>query len=104
MNTDGSDLRRIGINEGRSTCSSFLLGDNEFIYSSTMSTLGKGCPPVPISSGYVWPVYKTMAIYKASWPSGNIIKKLTDTGAYDAEATVSPDGQSIVLHLQEMGI
>lgn len=97
MNSDGSDIRMIGNGKGRTTCAFFLPGDKEFVYSSTMDTMGPGCPPTPDQRyGYVWPVYKTMAIYKASWPSGEIIQKMTDSGYYDAEATLNPKGDSIV--------
>jgi TolB protein len=45
-----------------------------------------------------------MAIYKAKYPSGTIISKLTDSGFYDAEATLSPDGNSIVFTSTRDGI
>ncbi|MDA0685766.1 MAG: hypothetical protein O3C22_02930 [Bacteroidetes bacterium] len=80
---------------GRTTCSYFMPGDELMLYASTHEG-GRDCPPVPESHGrYVWPVYETFDIYVTD-VQGNIVKKLTDEPGYDAEATVSPDGQSIV--------
>lgn len=61
-----------------------------------MDSMGEGCPPTPVYPGYVWPVYKTMAIYKARTDTGEIIQQLTNSGRYDAEATLSPDGSTIL--------
>lgn len=42
MNIDGTDIRLIGNGKGRTTCSFFLPGNTEFIYSSTMDSMGEG--------------------------------------------------------------
>jgi Tol biopolymer transport system component len=44
---------------------------------------------------YVWPVYESFEIYLSNY-DGKILKQLTDNGFYDAEATVSPDGKTIL--------
>jgi len=80
---------------GRTTCAYFLPGDDWIIYSSTHGG-GPDCPPVPDHSrGYVWPIYATYDIYRAR-PDGSELSKLTDIPGYDAEATVSPQGDRIV--------
>lgn len=80
---------------GRTTCSYFLSDDQQILYASTHEG-GKSCPEVPhIKDKYLWPVYDTYDIYVADL-SGRIIKKLTDSPGYDAEATVSPVGDKIV--------
>jgi len=80
---------------GRTTCAYFLPGDKWIIYSSTHGA-GPDCPPVPDHSrGYVWPIYSSYDIYRAR-PDGSEISKLTDIDGYDAEATVSPQGDRIV--------
>ena len=80
---------------GRTTCSYFMPGDEYMLFASTHEG-GKECPPVPESHGkYVWPIYESFDIYVAD-KGGNIVQKLTQVPGYDAEATVSPDGQSIV--------
>lgn len=80
---------------GRTTCSYFMPGDSTMLYASTH--LGaKECPPSPETNGaYLWPIYNTFDIF-VSDKSGKIIKQLTSEPGYDAEATVSPDGKSIV--------
>jgi len=67
----------------------------KIVYSSTH--LGsEDCPPSPdFSQGYVWPIYKSFDIFRAK-PDGSGVKRLTNTPGYDAEATVSPDGKTIV--------
>lgn len=82
---------------GRTTCAYFMPGDSTFVYASTHEG-GESCPPVPerrTDGKYVWPIYDTYDIYVADM-EGNIINKLTDTPGYDAEATLSPNGDKIV--------
>lgn len=80
---------------GRTTCSYFMPGDSQLVYASTH--LGaKECPPTPETSGaYLWPIYKDFDIFVSN-KSGKIVNQLTNQMGYDAEATVSPDGKSIV--------
>lgn len=83
--------------KGRTTCSYFMPGNKTIVYASTHEG-GEDCPPEPErrSDGkYVWPIYETFDIYTADL-EGNLVKKLTDTPGYDAEATLSPDGSLIV--------
>ncbi|MFN5930810.1 MAG: TolB family protein, partial [Sphingobacteriales bacterium] len=44
---------------------------------------------------YIWPLYASMDIFMAD-TSGSIVKQLTNTPGYDAEATISPDGKKMV--------
>jgi len=95
MNIDGSDKRMVSTGKGRTTCSYFLPGDSTIIYSST-HLADEDCPELPDrSKGYVWKLYPTYDIFMASL-DGSIIKQLTNTPGYDAEATVSPTGDKIV--------
>eukprot|EP01080_Neovahlkampfia_damariscottae_P005277 gene5277-8895_t len=97
INVDGTDLKMISNGQGRTTCSYFYPDGEHFVYSSTMNSLGPGCPPeIDRTFGYVWPVYKTMNIYQAKYPSGEITKVLQSSDSYDAEATVSPTKDKIV--------
>ena len=79
---------------GRNTCA-FFLKDGKLIFSSTYHKSLRCPPPPPRKYGYVWPLYKDYDIFLAS-PQGKILKRLTKNPDYDAEATVSPDGQWIV--------
>ena len=89
--------KMVSLGLGRTTCSYFLPGDSSFVYASTHLKDAK-CPHVPerrVDGKYVWPIYESYDIFIADL-KGNIIKKLTNSQGYDAEATVSPKGDKIV--------
>ena len=82
---------------GRTTCSYFLPGDKTVVYASTHLG-GDDCPPEPerdADGRYVWPIYKSFDIFVTDL-EGNITKQLTSEPGYDAEATVSRQGDKIV--------
>jgi TolB protein len=82
---------------GRTTCSYFMPGDTTILYASTHAG-DRACPTVPPpreDHKYVWPIYSSFDIYVTDL-KGNIIDTLTDSPGYDAEATVSPNGDRIV--------
>ena len=82
---------------GRTTCSYFMPGDTTVLYAST-HLADSLCPPEPKrrSDGkYVWPIYSSFDIFISDL-DGNIVHQLTNTDGYDAEATVSPQGDKIV--------
>jgi len=82
---------------GRTTCPYFLPGDKTFVYASTHQG-GEACPEQPerVPGGkYLWPVYSSYDIYIADL-DGNILSQLTNETGYDAEATVSAQGDKIV--------
>jgi Tol biopolymer transport system component len=83
---------------GRTTCAYFFPDGKHILYGSTH--LGsKDCPPIPDRSKYgnkyIWAVYKDFDIFVAD-TSGKIIKRLTKTDGYDAEANISPKGDKIL--------
>ena len=81
--------------DGRTTCSYFMPDNKHVLFASTHQG-NKACPPVPENQkAYVWPVYADYDIFVSDL-KGNIVNQLTNEEGYDAEATVSPDGQSIV--------
>ncbi len=87
----------ISLGIGRTTCSYFMPGDTSIIYASTHLKDAK-CPHVPerrLNGKYVWPIYDSYDIFISDL-NGNIIKQLTNTMGYDAEATVSPKKDKIV--------
>ena len=95
MNTDGSDLKLISNGKGRTTCSYFFPDNKHILYSSTFLA-GDDCPPPPdYSHGYVWPLYDSYDIFKADVDGSNL-SQLTNIIGYDAEATISPQGDKIV--------
>lgn len=94
MNIDGSGMRRISNGLGRTTCGFFYAGDQRVLYSSTFQH-DRACPPRPDQSfGYVWPIGQ-LEIY-TSKPDGTDLQQLTSNGSYNAEATVSADGKTII--------
>jgi TolB protein len=95
MGTDGSGKRLVSSGKGRTTCGYFLPGDSTVLYAST-HLADVNCPPPPdMSRGYVWKLYDSYDIFLADL-HGTILKSLTDAPGYDAEATVSPQGDKIV--------
>lgn len=89
---------------GRTTCAYFMPGDTTILFASTHEG-GDACPPEPEKRDdgkYVWPIYPSFDIYVSDL-QGNIIKKLIDEPGYDAEATVSPNGDKIVFTSDRSG-
>lgn len=88
----------VSTGKGRTTCAFFTKDNKHIIYASTHEG-GEACPPVPDRSKYgnryIWPLYNSYDIYMADL-KGNIVKKLTSTPGYDAEATLSPDGTKMI--------
>ncbi|MBI4547564.1 MAG: PD40 domain-containing protein [Ignavibacteriae bacterium] len=94
MNIDGTNVKLFSTGQGKTTCSYFLPDGAHFIYAST-HLAGDTCPPTPDrKKGYVWPIYSSFDIFVAD-TNGAIVKQLTDTPGYDAEAVVSPKGDRI---------
>ncbi len=95
MNLDGSGKTQISNGKGATTCAFFMPGDSLVVYASTQGG-GDGCPPPPDrSKGYVWQLYDSYDIYVSDL-NGNVVRQLTDTPGYDAEAVLSPKGDRIV--------
>ena len=80
--------------KGATTCAHFM-PSGELLYASTHGA-GPTCPPRPdMSQGYVWALYDSYDIYKAS-PDGSGLTALTSQKGYDAEATVCARDGSII--------
>ena len=93
--SDPAALTRVSTGQGRTTCGYFTADSERVIFSSTHAS-GAQCPAPPDRSrGYVWPLYDSYQIYSAA-PDGSDLRPLTDTPAYDAEATVCSTDGSIV--------
>lgn len=87
----------ISTGRGRTTCSYFMPGNKSILFASThhyMDTCPAAIPYNP-KAKYVWPVYPEFDIFVSDL-KGKVIKQLTDSMGYDAEATVSPSGDKIV--------
>ena len=99
MNVDGSNKRQLS-KGGRTTCGYFFPDGKSIVYASTH--LGSAeCPPRPsYARGYVWPIYDTYDIFRAS-PDGSNPRRLTATPGYDAEATIGPDGRIVFTSVRD---
>jgi Tol biopolymer transport system component len=87
----------ISTGRGRTTCAYFLKDGKHILYASTHAK-DSLCPPNPAPRAdhkYLWAVYPDFDIYIADL-NGKITKQLTNSPGYDAEATLSPQGDKIV--------
>ena len=92
---DSFKPKLISTGTGRTTCSYFM-PDNEHVLFASTHLGNQACPPVPENrKAYVWPIYEDYDIFVSDL-NGKIVHQLTNEPGYDAEATVSPDGKSIV--------
>ena len=83
-------LQLVSTGKGRTTCSYFMPDGQHILYASTHEA-NASCPAPPKARAdgkYVWAVYSDFDIYMADL-KGNIVKRLTNSPGYDAEATVS---------------
>lgn len=94
MDLESDQVRLVSTGTGATTCGYFFPGDRRVLYSST-HLRGPNCPPKPKREGaYRWALddYDLFAVRI----DGQEMQRLTNTPGYDAEATVSPDGKTIV--------
>jgi len=95
---DKFEYKMVSTGKGRTTCAFFTRDGKHVIYASTH--LGAdSCPPTPdrakYGNKYIWPLYASYDIFMADL-NGKIVKQLTNSSGYDAEATLSPDGKKMI--------
>jgi TolB protein len=99
MNEDGSDIRLVSTGKGQTTCGYFFPDGERILYSSTHH-LDAGCPPArPREKRFIWPLHP-FEIFTAK-RDGSGLNRLTSTGSYNAEATVSKNGKIVFTSLRE---
>ncbi len=94
LDLGSNSIRRVSLGTGATTCGYFFPGDRRVLFSST-HLAAQQCPPEPKREGrYRWALndYDIFAI----GVNGQGLHRMTLTPGYDAEATVSPDGRTIV--------
>jgi Tol biopolymer transport system component len=87
--------RMVSSGKGRVTCGYFYDGDRRVLYASTHLADPASPPPVDHSKGYAWAMTAGYDIVSHAL-DGSGFKRLTETPGYDAEATLSPDGKTVV--------
>ena len=95
MGVDGSGLRLLSNGEGKTTCGYYFPGAKRILYASTFAA--SPLPPTPPDPkyGYVWKFHEGFDLYEADADGGHL-QRLTESPGYDAECTISNDGQWIV--------
>lgn len=90
--------RLVSTGKGRTTCGAFLKDNKHVVFASTHLS-SEACPPVPdrakYGNKYIWPLYPEYDIFVSNM-DGKITRQLTDNPGYDAEATISPDGKTML--------
>jgi Tol biopolymer transport system component len=95
MDVESGEVRLVSTGGGKTTCSFFFPEGERILYSSTHLS-GEACPPPPDRSrGYVWRLDPEMEVFTAN-ADGTDVTRITDHWGYDAEATISPDGETII--------
>lgn len=94
LDLDSDRVRLVSTGKGATTCGYFFPGDRRVLYSSTHAA-GNECPPKPKRDGaYRWAL-DDYDVYSVRL-DGQQLQRLTSSSGYDAEATISPDGKTIV--------
>lgn len=91
------EYKLVSTGKGRTTCA-YLMPDMKHVVYASTHLGGEECPPVPdrkVVKKYVWPIYDSYDIFISDL-DGKVTKQLTTEPGYDAEATVSPQGDKIV--------
>jgi Tol biopolymer transport system component len=94
LDLDSEKIRMVSTGVGATTCGYFFPGDRRVLFSST-HLKGPSCPPKPTRDGpYRWALddYDLFSVKI----DGQGMQRLTATSGYDAEATIAPDGKTIV--------
>ncbi len=99
LNLRTGEIQKIS-HGGRTTCAYFFPDGEAILYSSTIH-LGEVCPEIPPapSRRYAWPLLN-YDIYIAR-PDGSELKKLVENPGYDAEATISKEGEIVFTSLRD---
>lgn len=85
----------VSTGKGRTTCGYFYGKDQRVLFASTHAGADT-CPPNPdMSHGYIWAIYPDYEIWTAR-PDGSDLQRFTNHPGYDAEGTMSVDGEWMV--------
>ncbi|KAK0394925.1 hypothetical protein QR680_001012 [Steinernema hermaphroditum] len=124
---DPTNIRKISPGLGSTTCSYFYGNNKDSLFAGNFhkikmldqeynATSYNTCPPKkckqkydktnPLwklcNTSYTWDIYQDYDIFKVN-EYGNIVQQLTKNNYYDAEATFSPDGKTILFTSMRSG-
>ncbi len=94
---DKFEPKLVSTGKGRTTCA-FFTKDNKYVIYASTHLESADCPPVPdraVMKRYVWPIYASYDIFMSDL-NGKVVKQLTNSPGYDAEAVLSPDGKTML--------
>ena len=97
LRVDGTEIRKIN-DKGEDACSYFFPDGKRILWTSTRDNLD-----MPKGNWSDANDYPQGAELYTSKPDGSDVKRLTNNKAYDAEASISPDGKWIVFTRQTDG-
>jgi TolB protein len=97
LNIDGTDIRRIN-DRGKDACSYFFPDGKRIIWTST-----RDHPELPIGNFSDPADYPQGAELYTSNLDGSDVRRLTNNNVYEAEVSVSPDGQWVLFGRQTDG-
>ncbi|MCH7733381.1 MAG: PD40 domain-containing protein, partial [Candidatus Marinimicrobia bacterium] len=93
-NIDGTEVRRIN-DKGEDACSYYFPSGDRLIWTST-----KDHPELPVGDWSIATIYPQGAELYSSDLDGSNVVRLTNNEYYDAEVSLSPDGQWILFTRQ----
>ena len=88
-------VTRISTGTGRTTCGYFYDHDRRVLFASTHADADTCPPPPDMSKGYTWAISPGYEIFTCK-PDGSDLQRLTNHPGYDAEGTLSVDGNWMV--------
>jgi len=94
MDLHGDNGRRVSTGYGAATGGYFFPGGRRVLYASTHLT-GLHCPPRPPQGDRVRQILHDSELFSVRL-DGRELQRLTFSSGYDAEATVAPNGKTIV--------
>jgi Tol biopolymer transport system component len=95
MDVESGSVRMVSTGEGVTTCAYFFPDGERILYSSTHEA-SPDCPvPPDYRAGYVWKLHPGYDVFTAL-TDGSELTRITDHPDYDAEATISTDGERII--------
>jgi Tol biopolymer transport system component len=102
MPAAGGEMKAVSTGKGKCTCAYWFPDGRRILYASTHHRAEEPPPRPDFSKGYVWAVHDEYDLFTAN-ADGSGVARLTTNDRYDAEATISRDGNWIVFTSHRAG-